>query len=281
MGQHLPPPRRSLRTRVASAALALAGMLLLGGCDGTDLGLPDPASDRAEYIDTLWFGAWVAALVVGVFVWGLMGWVVVRYRRRSDNEIPPQVRYNLPIEVLYTIAPVIIVAVLFFHTVETEADIDETPDPDHVLTVIGQKWAWTFVYNDEDAVDGQTVFDSGSPADPAELYLPVDEVVDFELRSNDVIHAFWVPVFNYKQDVVPGRENSFMLTPTVEGEYPGRCSELCGLYHSRMLFTVHIVSRDDFDAHLQELEAAGNVGEPQLPDSVTEIAGTDDEEADE
>ena len=119
---HLPPPRRSRVHRLSRAVLALGGLLLLSGCDGTDFGLPTAATDRAEYVDQLWYGAWIAALVVGVFVWGLMGWVVVRYHRRSDEEIPSQVRYNLPIEVLYTIAPVIIVAVLFFHTVETEQD---------------------------------------------------------------------------------------------------------------------------------------------------------------
>jgi cytochrome c oxidase subunit II len=232
-------------------------------------------------VSDLWLGAWVAALVVGVFVWGLMGWAVVRYRRRSDDEIPSQIRYHLPIEVLYTVAPIIIVAVLFFHTVDIENKVLEQPsNPDHTVEVIGQKWAWTFIYTDE-GPGGDSVYDVGSPADPTDLWLPVDESVQFDLKSNDVIHSFWVPAFLYKLDVVPGRTNSFTVTPTVEDEYPGRCSELCGLYHSRMLFTVHVVSRDEYDQHLQDLADAGQTGEPQLPEVITEIAGTQDAEGDE
>ena len=102
--------------------------------------------------------------------------------------------------------------------------------------------------------------------------------MQFDLTSNDVIHAFWVPSFIYKLDVVPGRTNSFNVTPIKEGEYPGRCSELCGLYHSRMLFTLHIVSSDEYEQHLQDLADAGQTGEPPLTDVVTEIAGTQDAE---
>ncbi len=241
MGTHLPTPGRRpatrLATRLTRTGLALTGVLLLSGCTGQDLALPEPSTDRGDYVSDLWLGAWVAALVVGVFVWGLMGWAVVRYRRRSDNEIPAQIRYNLPIEVLYTIAPVIIVAVLFFHTVETENKVLAQPtDPDHTVQVIGSKWAWTFIYTDE-GPDGDSVYDVGSPAEPAELWLPVDDTVKFELTSNDVIHAFWVPSFIFKLDVVPGRTNTFTVTPITEGDYPGHCSELCGLYHARMIFT--------------------------------------------
>jgi cytochrome c oxidase subunit II len=281
VGTHLPTGRRRPGTRPSRLVLALAGVLLLAGCSGQDLALPDPATDRGDYVSDLWLGAWVAALVVGVFVWGLMGWAVVRYRRRSDDEIPSQIRYHLPIEVLYTVAPIIIVAVLFFHTVDIENKVlDQPEDPDNAIQVIGQKWAWTFTYLDA-GPDGESVYDVGAPDNPAELYLPVDESVHFDLESNDVIHSFWVPAFLYKLDVVPGRENTFTVTPTEEGEYPGRCSELCGVYHSRMLFTVHIVSRDDYDAHLQDLADAGQTGEPQLSEDISEIAGTEDEGAEE
>ena len=282
MGTHLPIPRRRASTPGATgfvrAGLALGGVLLLGGCSGQDLGLPDSATDRGGYISDLWLGAWVAALVVGVFVWWLMGWAVVRYRRRSDDEIPPQIRYHLPIEVAYLVAPTIIVAVLFFHTVDVENKVLEQPsDPDHTVQVIGQKWAWTFIYTD-DGPDGGSVYDVGAPDAPAELYLPVDESVQFDLTSNDVIHSFWVPSFLFKLDVVPGRTNSFTVTPTVKDDYPGRCSELCGLYHSRMLFTVHVVDRAAYDQHLQDLADAGQIGEPPLRQEITDIAGTEDAE---
>lgn len=274
VGTHLPTSRRRLATGLTRTALALAGLLLLGGCTGQDLALPEPSTDRGGYVSDLWLGAWVAALVVGVFVWGLMGWAIIRYRRRSDDEIPSQIRYNLPLEVLYTVAPVIIVAVMFFHTVEVEnATLEQSSDPDHTLNVIGAKWAWTFVY-EEEGPGGESVYDVGSPADPTELWLPLDESVQFNLTSNDVVHAFWVPSFIFKLDVVPGRTNTFTVTPINEGDYDGRCSELCGLYHSRMIFSVHVVSPEEYEAHLEELAAAGQIGDPPLPNTITEIAGT-------
>jgi cytochrome c oxidase subunit 2 len=81
-----------------------------------------------------------------------------------------------------------------------------------------------------------------------------------ELASPDVILSFWVPAFLFKMDVVPGRANSFSFTPTREGEFVGRCAELCGAYHSRMLFDVEVVSADEYAAHLQELADQGNTG---------------------
>jgi len=267
--------RGSMRGVVA----ALVGLLALGGCSGRDLGFPTGASDRAEYVETLWFGAWIAAGVVGVFVFGLMVWAVVYYRRRSEADIPNQIRYNLPIEVLYTVAPLIVVGVFFFHTVQTDAEIyASTDDPDHEVVVLGQRWSWSFSYVEEEAVGGQSVFTTGTPAERPVLVLPVGETVAFELRAQDVIHAFWVPAFYFKQDVIPGRESSFTITPTREGTYAGRCSELCGVYHTRMLFTVEIVSPEEYDAYLQELEAAGNVGIVEPSSETTEIVGEESEE---
>ena len=259
---------------VAKTVSALAALVLVGGCSGRDLALPEPTSDRAQYVDQLWLGAWIAAGVVGVFVFGLMVWAIVRYRRRSDDEVPAQVRYNLPIEVLYTVAPIIIVLVFFFHTIQTGQDVlDESGTPDHEVLVLGQKWSWSFSYLEEGAAGGESVYTVGTPADRPTMVLPLGESVQFRLASQDVVHAFWVPAFYFKEDVIPGRGNTFTLTPTREGTYEGRCSELCGLYHSRMLFNVEVVSPEEFDAHLQDLQAAGNVGVLEPGSDVTEIAG--------
>jgi len=276
---------------------------VVAGCSSEDtrqierLALPEPASDRANAVTELWGGAWLAAAIVGVFVWGLILWAVFRYRRRDDDEVPVQNRYNLPIEVLYTIAPLIVIAVLFFFTVETQREVTagayrSTPeltggvDPasaaagaSHQIRVVGQKWAWTFSYINEPALGGDTsVFDIGTPAELTNLYLPVNEEVTFTLTSPDVIHSFWVPEFIFKLDVIPGKENSFTLTPTREGIFRGRCAELCGVYHSRMLFDVHIVSRAEYDQHLADLEAAGQVGVPQGGDYSYTIVGSEGEE---
>ncbi|HYJ66887.1 MAG TPA: cytochrome c oxidase subunit II [Nocardioidaceae bacterium] len=279
-------PLQWVRRRVGLAALVVGSGLLLSGCAEVDwdqvkrLAQPESASDRADPMFDFWIGSWIAAFAVGFLVWGLIIWCIVRYRRRSDDDVPTQTEYHLPIEVLYTIAPLIIVAVFFFHSVQTQDKVLEVVDnPDHEITVVAQKWAWTFNYEHEDSVGGETVYDVGAPDQFSELWLPVDETVTFNLRSPDVIHSFWVPEFLFKMDVIPGRENSFSLTPTREGVFEGRCAELCGTYHSRMLFDVHIVSSDEYDAHLAELQAAGQVGGAYGNSYTDDIAGIDEEGA--
>ncbi len=246
--------------RVVGSAFGVLSLLAVTGCseetkdDWKRLGLPEGASDRTTYIHDLWIGSWVAALITGAFVWGLIIWACIRYRRRSDEDLPTQVRYNLPIEVLYTIAPVVVVAVLFFFTVEKQnAVLEEVDNPDHEVVVTSQQWSWTFNYLNEPGADGEDVWESGTPADEPELWLVKDESVRFDLHSPDVIHSFWVPAFYFKRDVLPGRDSSIYLTPTVEGTFDGRCAELCGYQHSRMLFKVVVTDREGFDAHMREL----------------------------
>jgi cytochrome c oxidase subunit 2 len=257
---------------------------VLSGCSPYDksdinrLALPVPASDRTGDIWNLWLGAWISVLVVFLLVFGLMVYAMVRFRKR-DDEAPAQIRYHLPIEALYTIAPCIIVAVFFFHTVVAQnAVLHRVDKPDHQITVVGSKWQWAFDYTDEKGVERQDVFDIGTPADPSNLYLPVNESVRFTLKSPDVIHSFWIPEFYFKLDVVPGRVNSFDVTPTRKGTFTGRCAELCGLYHSRMLFKVHVVERKTFDKHLQTLKERGQVGAPVGAARADEIAGLENGE---
>ncbi len=100
----------------------------------------------------------------------------------------------------------------------------------------------------------------------------------FTLKSPDVIHSFWIPEFYFKMDVVPGRSNTFDLTPTREGVFTGRCAELCGMYHSRMIFEVHVVSRAEYDQHLVELKNKGEIGAPTGAKEADTIAGLDDEQ---
>jgi cytochrome c oxidase subunit 2 len=276
-----------MRARVGTIAMVSAGLLLLGACSTEDrdqigrLAMPEPATDRAPLIDELWRWSWLAAMLVGVLVWGLILFAVFKYRRRSDDEVPVQTRYNLPIEILYTIAPVVMVLVFFYFTVQTQNDVlaeaSETGESDHTIKVVGQKWSWSFNYMEEDAVDGENVYTAGTPAEIPTLVLPVDESVTVELSSPDVIHSFWVPAFLMKMDVVPGRDNSFSFTPTREGDYDGKCAELCGSYHSRMLFNVDVVSRDQYDDYLRGLEDQGNVGVVLGGSDANTQAGREDE----
>jgi cytochrome c oxidase subunit II len=286
--------------RVARWAVPLIGVgLLSSGCseEGKRLAMPDPASAQGEHVLDLWQGAWIAALATGVIVWGLIFYAVIRFRRRSADEIPVQTRYNLPLEIFYTIAPVVMVIVFFAHTVRTQNVVlaDDTA-PDNIVEVTGQQWSWTFNYGigtpdnsaDDDRFDdkyaySEYVHDGGTGSYIPTLWLPVNETTRFNLHSPDVIHDFGVPSFLMKEDVVPGRVNHYVITPTRTGTFKGKCYELCGIYHSRMLFYVKVVSADEYQQHLKDLQAAG--GETDKPllggsEAYTQ-AGLDDEEGSE
>jgi cytochrome c oxidase subunit 2 len=260
--------QRSDRPAVRRAVTALAvvvATLMLSGCAAELVdqwgrgGLPEPATEETPLVGNLWTGTWIAALLVGVLVWGLILWAAFAYRRRDTN-LPPQTRYNLPIEFLYTVAPFTVIAALFFFTVQNQDELlDLSEEPDLTIGVVGQQWAWTFNYLDDD------VYDTGTTTDPTTLYLPVDQTVRFQLESPDVIHSFWVPSFYMKMDVIPGRTNMFQATPNREGRFAGKCAELCGAYHSRMLFNVEVVSQNEYEEHLANLRDLGQTGEVEVP----------------
>ncbi len=247
--------------RTAIALGSVAGVALLSGCSSDELprlGLPAPATDEGARILSLWQGSWIAALAVGAVVWGLIIWSIIFHRRRSESAIPVQTRYNVPIEVLYTVVPLMMVLVLFFYTARDEAKLTSlSAEPDQVVHVVGYKWAWTFNY-----VEQQT-YDVGTNADLPVLYLPLGETVRFELTSPDVIHSFWIIPFLMKMDVIPGRTNAFQVTPNELGTFRGKCAELCGVNHSRMLFEVRVVTPEEFDQHMIDLRASGQVGDLQ------------------
>ncbi len=275
--------------RRAALVAALGSLVFLAGCSANsqkewkNLAMPDPATEQADHIFYLWRYAWIAAMVTGVIVWGLMFWVVARYRRRSDDEIPIQTRYNLPLEIFYTIAPIVMVVVFFYHTINAQNAVLQDTEQDHTVNVVGQQWSWTFNYTGEDAVGGKNVYTSGTGSIIPTLVLPVDETVQFNLYSPDVIHSFGIPGFLMKMDVVPGRTNHFEVTPDTIGTFRGKCYELCGAYHSRMLFNVEVVSAADYEQYLQDLEADGFVSEEPVlggGQAYTQ-AGLDDESADE
>ena len=281
MGLQLPARVR----KVGAWALAAPVLLMLAACSEQDEGewarvaMPEGASDRSGAVINFWQWTWVAAMVVGVLVWGLIIYVAIRYRRRSDDEIPVQTRYNLPMEILYTIAPVIVVLVFFKFVIDVQDEVTEEVEPDHTIAVVGQQWSWTFNYLEDPALDGETsVYQVGTPADIPVLYLPVGESVRFELSSPDVIHSFWVPAFTYKLDVIPGQDNAFTMTPEREGTFAGKCAELCGVYHSRMLFYVKVVSAEEYADHLKKLQEQGNVGVALGGSEVTTQDGLDTNE---
>jgi cytochrome c oxidase subunit 2 len=187
-------------------------------------------------------------------------------KRKADSTLPVQLRYHVPLEVMYVILPLVMVGVLFYYTNrDVTAITTKAGDAKVHVQVIGKQWSWDVNYQDANVYDsGQQVQDLQAPGaldEPVTIWLPVDEKVLFTLNSRDVIHSFWVPAFLYKLDVIPGRTNQFEVTPKTVGEYRGKCAELCGEYHSRMLFNVKVVTRAEYDAHIADLKAKGQTGQ--------------------
>jgi cytochrome c oxidase subunit 2 len=211
---------------------------------------------QAHEMYDLWIAATIAALIVGVFVWGLIFWCIIRYRKRGD-ELPPQTRFNMPMEVLYTVTPILIVAVLFYYTAIVQTDVDKlSAKPDMTVEVVAFKWNWQFNYRDGIGKDAKTVANSLGSSDVIPLLvLPTGKKIRFEETSKDVIHSFWVPELLFKRDVMPGNiRNVFEVTLDKEGRYVGRCAELCGSYHAFMQFELVVVSPSNFDLYLKALE---------------------------
>jgi cytochrome c oxidase subunit 2 len=226
------------------------GTLLAAGCaDGFRFGAPEPVSGEGRDILQLWRGAHWAALGVGLLIWGLVIFSVLRYRRRND-ELPSQSPENIPLEIAYTVAPLIVVAVLFGFTVATQERVTAlSADPDVVVDVVGFQWSWQFGYPEE----GVTVASDGVSA--PRMVLPVGSTVRFRLATTDVNHSFWVPRFLVKRDLIAGIDNQIDVEVAEEGEWVGRCAEFCGLDHYRMRFEVAAVPESRYRTWLEEQRA--------------------------
>ncbi|HIY66359.1 MAG TPA: cytochrome C oxidase subunit II, partial [Candidatus Agrococcus pullicola] len=174
-------------------------------------------------------------------------------------------------------------------TVREQTEIERPWTDDEVeveVTAIAKQWAWDFQY-DGATEGGDTVYSMGVQAEAADngdidqdalptLVLPVDKKVTIDLQSRDVVHSFWIIDFLYKKDMYIGHDNSWSFTPTREGHYDGRCAELCGEYHSRMLFNVEVVSESEYEQYIADLEQQGNVGDVNdAYDRLQNLPGTD------
>ena len=253
---------RPTRVRLRIALLAAVALpLVLGGCQVPNFWGYRGSSTQAHDTFKLYAGTFIAAIVVGVLVAVLILWSIVRYRRRSDD-IPRQFQYHIPLEIAYTVIPIVIVLVLFAFTFVTENNVDAlSPTPAVKVKVIGFQWGWTFAYTNEHLLlTGETTGDpdpiglDGQPCAPAQdclgpgLVIPVGQDTRITLVSNDVIHGFYVPQFNFSRYAQPGVINHFDFTPTKAGIYRAQCNQLCGLYHSLMFFHVVALPMDQYKA---------------------------------
>ncbi len=240
----------------------VAAVSLLAGCGS--FGPPDPVTIQGRETHWLYYFVMIIAALVFVVVNGLIIFAVVRYKRKpTDTELPPQIHGNNVLEIIWTVIPTIIVVVMFVFSFNTLNSVDAVANTTDIrVRAVAAQFQWSFEYL---SADGQKVlFQQLAP----EMTIPAGKTVHLSLRSKDVIHAFYVPKFLFKRDVVPGRENVFEFTvdPADAGQtFSGQCAELCGLYHDSMLFTVKALSPADYDAWLAAQIVKANQSPPPAP----------------
>ncbi len=201
------------------------------------LGWPAATTTQASLMNANWLLFVLVGGGVAILVWGLIIFAMLRWRRRPADaaRLPPQFRTNNVLEIGWTLAPLILVGVLFWPTYHAEAGVEAlAAHPDVTVHVDAYRWGWTFSYDGGPRV-------GGSFANPPQLVLPSGETTRLVLTSSDVNHSFWIPAFLFKRDAIPGLINRFDVRPVKDGTYAGHCAEFCGYGHALMGFSVKVV----------------------------------------
>lgn len=269
----------SPRKRPASEALvaggvvilliAIVGIVFLSGA-GSALYPPDAVTVEGQAISDLYDIVFALAVAIFLIVEGLIVWSIVRYRRRpGDVDLPPQTHGNNLVEALWTLIPTVIVLYLFFISWDTLKTVDAvSPQPDVKIHVLAGQFQWQFQYLDGQGNVLATESRPKAGKDGGGMAVPVGKNVYVTLQSDDVIHAWYVPRFLFKRDVVPGQVNNFEFTvdPSEEGQtFSGQCAELCGTGHRVMLFDVVAMSQANYDAYVAKLIETANATPPPVP----------------
>lgn len=245
--------------------LLLPAALLFTGCDITP-GLRTDAANTFAYngyvahrVGDLFINTFVWAVIVFVVVMGVFFFALWRFRARPDHPIPSQVHGNTKFELAWTIAPTLVLVIVTVPTIQTLFELENPPSTPLEVEVIGHQWWWEFHYPDQQLTTA------------SDLHIPVGQPVRVSLRSNDVIHSFWVPRLAGKRDSfpvpdsTPWRKNHMWFNATDPGTYYGQCAEFCGLEHAQMRFYVVAQPAAEFQAWVQ--------AQKQVPTGVTAEAG--------
>jgi len=264
--------RWARRAGMVAALGALA--VLLSACSDFNLRTavpPDAASVQGQASRNIYDIVFVIGAAVFFLVEGLILFAVLRYRRRpGDDELPPQIHGNNRLEIVWTAVPIAIVLALFVLSWQTLNTVDaHTPAPPVRIGVVAYQWQWQFVY----APDGVRWEDCGAPVNkgrcvtvfgtppaggdrskwtPPTMHVPLNETVELQMHSIDVIHSFYVPAFLYQRDITPRKDQVIQFTADRLGVYRGQCTQFCGLYHQFMEFQVQVESKADYEAWLQQ-----------------------------
>ena len=271
---------RSRWVRAAQlGVIATLAVPALTGCSVEEVirfGWPVGVTPEAESMRNLWTYSAIAALIVGAITWGAMFWAVLLHRKKKDDDgsLPRQTQYNLPLELVFTAVPTVIVAVLFGFTVNVQNYVDKAgpsngAPPETQVRITAFQWNWKFDYPGQNTPDGRPVETIGTSSTIPILVLPTDRSIQFTQASNDVIHSFFVPEFLFKRDVFPlpeknEQDNTYVIDRIdSQGAFVGRCAELCGTYHSQMNFEVRALEPALYDRYIAlRKQVNGTTGKP-------------------
>jgi cytochrome c oxidase subunit 2 len=215
---------------------------------------PVQASTQARNTDRLYHVLVIATIPIFVLVVSVILYSVWQFRMKPGEELKdgPPIHGNTRLEVIWTTLPAILLLGMVGYSFVVLAENEKKPAREIDVGVTGQQFVWTYQY--PPSVTG------GAPINSYKLYLPEGESVEFNMRSKDVIHAFWIPAFRIQEDVVPGITTHWRATPDRLGTYPVVCNLLCGVGHSLMRSTAHVVPEAQFKAWIKSQESTASTG---------------------
>lgn len=232
-------------------------LTLLSQMDAVYWRMPPQASTVAAETDRVFYYIYWCSVFFFVIINGAMFAFMIRYRRRSHNDPVGRVTHSTPLEITWSIIPSILLVPMFWWGFKGFLDQRTVPAGAMDISVDAKKWSWTFVYP-----NGQ---------DHEELHVPVNKPVRLVMRSQDVIHSFFIPAFRVKRDVPPGRYSELWFTPTHSGTFPMYCAEYCGTSHSdmRALVVVHPTTPTATEVTYETwLETANPLANPLFTDAL-------------
>lgn len=217
-----------------------------------DLLLPPAKSTLAENYDQLFEFVHMSSLILTIAILAAIIYFIIKYRRKSENEVTPVITHNNALEITWSVIPLVLVLFIFGWGFQIFMNMTSPPDDAYEIHVTAQKWLWRFQYENGASSTG-------------ELHVPADRPVRLIMSSNDVIHSFFVPDFRIKQDVVPGRYTSAWFNAPEPGESIIFCTEYCGTDHSNMRGNVVVQEEEEFETWLAENAGGGSKPEDLSP----------------
>lgn len=228
----------------AVGAAVVGGLLVVGASACSAIESFNPVTPQGLSIANLFLAVMVLSAFIFLLVAGLLITILFRYRGRPGDEDPPQVHGNRNLEIVWTVAPALILVVFFILTLRTMSTVNATAPSALRVRVIGHQWWWEFHYPDLGVVTAN------------EMHLPVGVAVRLEVESADVIHSFWVPKLGWKKDAIPGKTNPMWVQFDQAGVYDGPCTEYCGLQHAWMRIRLVAEPPEKFDSWVQQQRLA-------------------------